>query len=53
MFTLLSGAVNTTIVCFAEMPADLDMNHPALSEIMRTEWLNKFPSCGLPVAVHV
>lgn len=53
MFNIVSGAVNTTIVCFAEMPADLDKNHPQLSEKMRTEWLSIFPQCGLPVAVHV
>jgi len=53
LFNFVGGAVNTTIICFAEMPGDLERNHPKLSEEMRSSWLDTFPSCGLPVAVVV
>lgn len=53
MMNLVSGAVNTVIVCMAEMPDELQANHPKYSQAMRYGWLKAFPSCGLKYDVVV
>ena len=50
---IVSGAVNTVIVCMAEMPDELQANHPKYSQAMRCGWLKAFPSCGLKYDVVV
>lgn len=35
LMTLVSSAVNTVIVCYAEAPAEFQRNHPKLSDDMR------------------
>jgi hypothetical protein len=42
--TLVSSAVNTVIVCYAEAPAEFQVNHPKLSEDMRATWRQAWPS---------
>lgn len=53
MMNIVSGAVNTVIVCMAEMPDELQANHPKYSQAMRYGWLKAFPSCGLKYDVVV
>ena len=50
---IVSGAVNTVIVCMAEMPDELQANHPMHSQKMRFGWLKAFPTCGLKYDVVV
>jgi hypothetical protein len=44
LFSLISSAVNATIVLFAEAPAELEQNHPMLSEQMRYAWREAYPT---------
>lgn len=44
LFSLISSAVNATIVLFAEAPAELEQNHPQLSEQMREAWREAYPN---------
>lgn len=44
LMTLVSSAVNTVIVCYAEAPAEFQRNHPKLSEDMREAWRAAWPS---------
>lgn len=44
MFGLISSAVNTVIVCFAEAPADFQHNHPVLSSQMIVAWRVAYPN---------
>jgi len=44
LFSIVSGAVNATIVCLAEMPAELEQNHTIQSEKIRNAWLNVYPN---------
>jgi len=41
---VVGSAVNTTIVCFAESPAEFEANHPELSAEMRGAWHQAWPS---------
>jgi hypothetical protein len=43
LFSLVSSAVNTVIVCYAEAPAEFQQNHPQLSEQMRISWRQAYP----------
>jgi hypothetical protein len=38
LFSVVSSAVNTVIVCYAEAPNEFQANHPMLSERMRLTW---------------
>jgi len=38
LMTLVSSAVNTVIVCYAEAPQEFETNHPKLSGEMRAAW---------------
>mmetsp|Transcript_22620 Transcript_22620/g.48686 ORF Transcript_22620/g.48686 Transcript_22620/m.48686 type:complete len:575 (+) Transcript_22620:176-1900(+) len=44
LMTLVSSAVNTVIVCYAEAPAEFQQNHPKLSEDMRATWRQAWPA---------
>eukprot|EP00585_Thalassiosira_rotula_P007315 CAMPEP_0196137484 /NCGR_PEP_ID=MMETSP0910-20130528/5440_1 /TAXON_ID=49265 /ORGANISM="Thalassiosira rotula, Strain GSO102" /LENGTH=596 /DNA_ID=CAMNT_0041397949 /DNA_START=48 /DNA_END=1838 /DNA_ORIENTATION=- len=44
LMTLVSSAVNTVIVCYAEAPREFQENHPKLAEDMRTTWRQFWPS---------
>jgi len=43
LLNIVSSAVNTVIVCFAESPREFDAHHPQLSMEMRTAWAQAFP----------
>ncbi len=43
LLTLVSSAVNTVIVCYAEAPREFETNHPKLSHDMRTAWRQTWP----------
>jgi len=44
LFGLVSSAVNTVIVCFAEAPAEFQSNHPQLSQQMILAWREAYPN---------
>ena len=44
LMTLVSSAVNTVIVCYAEAPREFEMNHPQLSGEMRAAWKQAWPT---------
>lgn len=41
---VVSGAVKATIVCMAEIPDELKLNHPHVFRHMRNVWLEGNPS---------
>ena len=43
LLTLVSSAVNTVVVCYAEAPAEFQTNHPTLSDEMRGAWRQAWP----------
>ncbi len=43
LFSLISSAVNATIVLYAEAPAEFQANHPELSDQMRSAWRKAYP----------
>ena len=43
LFSVISSAVNTVIVCFAASPLDFETNHPELSHEMRSAWREVWP----------
>lgn len=43
LLTLVSSAVNTVIVCYAEAPREFELNHPKLSQDMRSAWRQAWP----------
>jgi hypothetical protein len=49
MMNVVKGAVNTLIVCWADSPAILENNHPALTREMAESWQSVFPDA----AVHL
>lgn len=44
LFSIVSSAVNTVIVCYAEAPQEFQNNHPELSEKMRAAWRQAWPN---------
>mmetsp|Transcript_2885 Transcript_2885/g.5101 ORF Transcript_2885/g.5101 Transcript_2885/m.5101 type:complete len:589 (-) Transcript_2885:219-1985(-) len=44
LMTLVSSAVNTVIVCYAEAPREFQENHPKLADDMKTTWRQAWPS---------
>lgn len=47
LMSVVGSAVNTVIVCFAEAPAEFQLNHPQLSNEMRAAWTQAWPAeCG-------
>jgi hypothetical protein len=49
MMNVVKGAVNTLIVCWADSPAVLEHNHPAITREMAESWQSVFPEA----AVHL
>ena len=49
MVNVVSSAVNTVIVCYADGPAMLEENHPVLTRKMASAWMSVFPNCGVRV----
>lgn len=43
-FSLISSAVNATVVLYAEAPAEFQANHPQLSGQMRAAWRKAYPN---------
>jgi len=43
LMSVVSSAVNTVIVCFAESPNEFEANHPGLSGEMRSAWMQAWP----------
>lgn len=43
IFSVIVGAMNAVLVCFATSPVDLEMNHPNLSHEMRHAWKEVWP----------
>jgi ABC-type nickel/cobalt efflux system permease component RcnA len=44
LFSVVSSAVNTVIVCYAEAPNEFQANHPQLSDRMRGAWRQAWPN---------
>jgi hypothetical protein len=44
LFSLVSSAVNTVLVCYAEAPNEFQRNHPELSQKMRDAWRHAWPN---------
>ena len=44
LFSVVSSAVNTVIVCYAEAPNEFQANHPELSSKMRDAWRVAYPN---------
>lgn len=44
LFSIVSSATNTVIVCYAEAPAEFQANHPELSNKMRDSWRQAWPN---------
>jgi len=44
LFSLISSAVNATIVLYAEAPNELERHHPQLSQQMRLAWRKAYPN---------
>jgi hypothetical protein len=45
IFAVISSAVDTVIVCWAEAPADLEANHNEVFNKMRDVWYEHYPEC--------
>lgn len=43
LFSVVSSAVNTVVVCYAEAPNEFHTNHPQLASNMRDAWREAFP----------
>jgi hypothetical protein len=43
MMGIVSSAVDTIIVCFAEAPRELEENHPEISHELETTWQEAWP----------
>lgn len=43
IMSIVSSAVNTIIVCFAESPAEFEENHPELSRLLKEAWVERYP----------
>jgi hypothetical protein len=43
LLSLVSAAVNTVIVCYADAPLEFSLNHPRLSEHMYDGWAKAWP----------
>jgi len=44
LFSVVSSAVNTVVVCYAEAPNEFQANHPELSVRMRDSWRQAWPN---------
>ena len=54
MLSVLGSSVDAIIVCYAEAPAELRENHPAIHAEMEATWAETWPDVvSTPVAVAV
>jgi uncharacterized membrane protein len=44
LFSVVSSAVNTVVVCYAVAPNEFQANHPELSNKMRNAWRQAWPN---------
>ena len=54
MMNVVKGAVNTLIVCWADNPAAMELQHPTLMKEMTDAWSGVFsvtPSVGVPAVI--
>lgn len=49
MMNVIKGAVNTLIVCWADSPAVLEAEHPALTKEMIEAWTSVFPDASVQI----
>jgi hypothetical protein len=47
MMTVIKGAVNTLIVCWADSPAILEAEHPDFTKEMAEAWTAAFPEVSV------
>jgi hypothetical protein len=47
MMSVVRGAVNTLIVCWADSPSRLEANHPQHTKEMAEAWTSAFPQAGV------
>jgi Plasma-membrane choline transporter len=52
MASVLRGAVNTMIVCWADAPSAFEMEHPHLTQELATGWNAVFPSANVRPSVY-
>ena len=50
MMSVVQGAVNTLIVCWADAPTIMEMNHPELTTEMAGSWGLMFPEATMTSA---
>lgn len=50
MMSVVRGGLNTLVVCFADAPAQLEENHPELTQEMIEAWAKSFPELIQPTA---
>jgi hypothetical protein len=55
-FSIIKGAVDAVLICFASSPLDFERNHPELSHEMRSSWREVWPGaldvCDLRLALE-
>lgn len=53
MMNVVKGAVNTLIVCWADSPAVMEMQHPSLTKELADSWSGVFsnPRFGTPAVI--
>jgi hypothetical protein len=47
MMSVVRGAVNTLIVCWADSPSRLQANHPEATKEMAEAWTSVYPEAGI------
>lgn len=52
MMSVVRGAANTLIVCFADSPGRLGENHPELTTEIVDAWAAAFPSSVQKISSH-
>lgn len=52
LFSVISSAMNTVLVCFATTPVDFEMSHPELSHEMRAAWREVWPGALDIIDLH-
>jgi hypothetical protein len=52
LFSVISGAMNAVLVCFATTPLDFEANHPDLSHEMRAAWREVWPGALDIIDLH-
>jgi hypothetical protein len=43
LFSIVTGSVDTVVICFAGSPDELEENHPAESQDIRAAWKEAWP----------